>query len=96
MTALFAVLLTAAATAAAGFAAAQETPAKPPVAVSLYKTASSAACAEDDVTVWVDPERRLYYVKGDPLYGRTKRGGYNCRRHVEAAGYRPGREATPR
>ncbi|MBX6367424.1 MAG: hypothetical protein IRZ04_05545 [Rhodospirillales bacterium] len=95
MTALFAVLVTAVSTMAAGIAAAQETPAKPPRAVSLYKTADSAACS-DDVTVWVDPERRLYYVKGDPLYGKTRPGGYNCRRHVEAAGYRPGRQATPR
>lgn len=95
MTALFAVLVATVSIVSASLAAAQDTPAKPPVAVSLYKTASSAACA-DDVTVWVDPERRLYYVKGDPLYGKTRPGGYNCRRHVEAAGYRPGREASPR
>lgn len=95
MTALFAVLVTTATVAAAGIAVAQETPAKPPATVSLYKTADSAACS-GDLTVWVDPERRLYYVKGDALFGKTRPGGYNCRRHVEAAGYRPGRQAPPR
>jgi predicted membrane-bound mannosyltransferase len=62
---------------------AQETPRR----ITLYKTASAAACAGDE-TVWVDPAGRVYYVKGDKLYGKTKGGGYNCRTSVEAAGYR--------
>jgi hypothetical protein len=68
-------------------ALAQQTPAKPPANLTLYKTAGSAACS-DDATVWVDPETRIYYLKGDRLFGKTKRGGYNCRRQADAAGYR--------
>ncbi|HXZ03087.1 MAG TPA: hypothetical protein VEI03_24075 [Stellaceae bacterium] len=54
--------------------------------LSLYKTASSAACG-DDQPVWVDPKTKTYYRKGDSLYGKTSAGGYNCRRQAEAAGY---------
>ncbi len=63
--------------------AAQEQPPK----LTLYKTAVSAACSSDE-TVWIDPETRTYYLKGDRLYGQTKRGGYNCRKQAEAAGFR--------
>jgi hypothetical protein len=70
----------------------QQTPAKPPAKVTLYKTADSAACS-GDVAVWVDPETQTYHLKGDMLFGKTRRGGYNCRKHVEAAGYKP---AKPR
>ena len=63
---------------------------KPAPGVALFKTADSAACAPD-IAVWVDPVRRLYYVKGDPQFRNTKPGGWNCRKHVEAAGYQPGK-----
>jgi hypothetical protein len=65
------------------FALAQQTPGK----LTLYGTTDSAACSGDQ-SVWVDPQTHLYYVKGDKLYGKTKRGGYNCRKQAEAAGYR--------
>jgi hypothetical protein len=65
----------------------QQTPANPPAKVTLYKTADSAACS-GDVAVWVDPNTRVYYLKGDKLFGKTRPGGYNCRKQVEAAGYR--------
>lgn len=64
-------------------ALAQQTVAK----LTLYKTVSSAACSGDQ-TVWLDPERQVYYLRGDKLYGKTPRGGYNCRRQADAAGYR--------
>jgi hypothetical protein len=66
-----------------GLALAQQTPATPPAPLTLYMRAGSAACSG-----WVDPETRLYHLKGDKLFGKTKRGGYNCRKHAEAAGYR--------
>jgi hypothetical protein len=60
----------------------------PPTKLSLYKTADSAACSGDE-TVWVDPQTHIYYLKRDKLYyGKTKRGGYNCRGQADAAGYR--------
>jgi hypothetical protein len=64
-------------------ALAQQAPAK----LTLYKTADSAACSGDQ-PVWVDPETHVYHLKGDKLYGKTKRGGYNCRKQADAAGYR--------
>jgi len=64
------------------------TPAKPPPSITFYKTADSAACS-GDVAVWLDPETRLYYLKGDKLFGKTRRGGFNCRRQADAAGYQP-------
>jgi hypothetical protein len=66
---------------------AQETPTKPPAKLTLYKTVGSAACS-GDVAVWVDPGTRVYYLQGDKLFGKTARGGYNCRNQADAAGYR--------
>jgi hypothetical protein len=77
---------------APGAALAQQGQEKPPAKVTLYKTADSAACS-GDVAVWVDPNGHVYYQKGDKLFGKTRPGGYNCRKHVEAAGYKP---AKPR
>jgi hypothetical protein len=65
---------------------AQQTPQQ----ITLYKTASAAACSGDE-TVWIDPGARVYYVKGDKLYGKTKGGGYNCRKQADAAGYHASR-----
>jgi hypothetical protein len=69
-----------------GLALAQN--AAPPQTLTLYKNANSAACS-GDATVWVDPQTRIYYVKGDRLFGKTPRGGYNCSRQAAAAGYQP-------
>ena len=68
-------------------ALAQQTPAKPPAKLTFYKTIDSAACS-GDATVWVDSEAHVYYLKGDKFFGKTKRGGYNCRKQADAAGYR--------
>jgi hypothetical protein len=67
-------------------ALAQQTPTKPPAKLTLYKTSDSAACS-GDATVWLDPDTRVYYLKGDKFFGKTKRGGYNCRKQADAAGY---------
>jgi hypothetical protein len=69
-----------------GIALAQQTPATSPSKLTLYKTADSAACS-GDVTVWVDPDTLAYYVKGEKFFGKTKRGGYSCRKQADAAGY---------
>jgi hypothetical protein len=68
----------------AGVALAQE----PPAHLTLYKTVSSAACSGDE-TVWLAPATHTYYVRGEPLYGKTRPGGYNCRKQADAAGYHP-------
>lgn len=77
------LLVTTLAVMASGAALAEQTAGK----LTLYKTVSSAACS-DDQTIWADPETQTYYLKGDKLYGKTRRGGYNCRRQADAAGYR--------
>lgn len=69
-------------------ALAQQASPAPAPRLTLYKTVSSAACT-GDTTVWLDPAAHVYYVKGDKLYGKTGRGGYNCRKQADAAGYRP-------
>jgi hypothetical protein len=71
-------------------APAQQASAKPAANLTLYKTAPSAACSGEP-TVWVDPETRRYHLKGDPAFGKTRRGGYNCQKHAEEAGYQPAR-----
>jgi hypothetical protein len=71
-------------------ALAQQTPAKPPAKLTPYRTIDSAACS-GDTTVWVDSAARVYYLKGDKLFGKTKHGGYNCRKQADAAGYRASR-----
>jgi hypothetical protein len=68
-------------------ALAQQTPTKPPAKLTLYKTSDAAACS-GDATVWLDPQTQVYYLKGDKFFGKTNRGGYNCRKQADAAGYR--------
>jgi hypothetical protein len=55
--------------------------------LTLYKTASSAACSDDE-TVWVDPKTQTFYLKGHTHYAKTNPGGYSCRKQAVAAGYR--------
>ena len=68
-------------------ALAQQTPTKSPAKLTLYKTADSAACS-GDATIWADPDAHVYYLKGEQYFGKTKHGGYNCRKQADAAGYR--------
>jgi hypothetical protein len=68
-------------------ALAQQAPPKSPAKLTLYKTVDSAA-GSGDATVWVDPDAHVYYLKGDQYFGKTKHGGYNCRKQADAAGYR--------
>src|SRR5260370_473222 len=61
-----------------GAALAQQTTAKPPAKLTLYKTADSAACS-GHAAVWVHSETHVYYLKGDKFFGKTKHGGYESR-----------------
>src|SRR5258708_21755129 len=76
-------------------ALAQQTPAKPPAKLTLYKTVDSAACS-GDATVWVDPDAHVYYLKGDQYFGKTRHGGYNCPRQADAAGHPPSKSRCER
>ena len=44
-----------------------------------------------DIIVWVDAATRVYYYRGQNLYGSTKTGGYACRKDLVGHGYRPNR-----
>jgi hypothetical protein len=44
-----------------------------------------------DLVVWVDAATRIYYYRGQNLYGSTKTGGYACRKDLIGHGYRPNR-----
>jgi hypothetical protein len=44
-----------------------------------------------DLVVWVDAATRVYYYRGQNLYGSTKTGGYACRKDLIGHGYRPNR-----
>ena len=44
-----------------------------------------------DLVVWVDAATRIYYYRGQNLYGSTKTGGFACRKELIGHGYRPNR-----
>ncbi len=44
-----------------------------------------------DLVVWIDPAARIYYYRGQDLYGSTKTGGYACRKDAARHAIRPNR-----
>ena len=58
----------------------------------LFASESEAQrhCAAE-IVVWVDAATRIYYYRGQNLYGSTKTGGYACRKDLAGHGYRPNR-----
>jgi hypothetical protein len=57
--------------------------------LSLYASESAAHqhCPHDTV-VWLNLPTRIYHLKGERWYGRTKNGAYVCRSEADAAGAR--------
>lgn len=55
----------------------------------LFATESAAQkhCPKDEV-VWLNTSSGIYHEKGMRWYGRTKHGGYVCRKEADAAGDR--------
>jgi len=53
--------------------------------------ADAEAHCPGEVVVWVDLATRIYYYRGQDLYGATKQGAYACQRDVKDAGFRPNR-----
>jgi hypothetical protein len=57
-----------------------------------YPTRSAAEeHCPGQVVVWVDLGTRVFYYRGQDLYGATKTGAYLCERDVKGLGYRPNR-----
>jgi hypothetical protein len=50
--------------------------------------AGAQAHCPRDVVVWLNTNSGVYHEKGMRWYGRTKHGGYVCRREADAAGDR--------
>jgi hypothetical protein len=60
-------------------------------APQFSKPAEAAAHCPGEVVVWLDLATRIYYFRGQDLYGATKQGAYACQRDVKDAGFRPNR-----
>jgi hypothetical protein len=62
---------------------------------ALHSSTSSAMLASSPSVlhcgsqppVWANSHTKVYHVKGDPYYGRTKYGGYLCEKDAVRAGY---------
>lgn len=72
----------------AAIAASQATPASVP---QFSARADAEAHCPGEVVVWVDLATRIYYYRGQDLYGSTKQGAYACQRDVKDGGFRPNR-----
>jgi hypothetical protein len=57
--------------------------------LSLFRTEPQAQqhCPNDSV-VWIDVQKRIYYVKGQRLYALGSAGIYVCRKEAGRSGYR--------
>lgn len=61
----------------------------PEAASTQYKTEAEAKghCAAGDIVVWVNTSSKVYHYAGNPDYGKTKRGGYECEKDATASGF---------
>ena len=57
--------------------------------LSLFRTEAQAQqhCPNDSV-VWIDVQKRIYYVKGQRRYAQGSAGIYVCRKEASRSGYR--------
>jgi hypothetical protein len=44
------------------------------------------SCGFNDPVVWVNTNTKVYHMKGDPYYGNTKHGQYECKSAADASG----------
>jgi hypothetical protein len=49
-------------------------------------TAMKPKCAAGDAVVWVDTASKIYYRPGNPNYGKTRSGRYQCESKARASG----------
>jgi hypothetical protein len=58
-----------------------------PLSLFQHEELAQRHCPNDTV-VWVDFKKRVYYVKGQRLYGRGRTGSFVCREAARQNGYR--------
>ena len=61
--------------------------AEDPVRSFLKEADAERACGSDTV-VWINESTKVFHLKNARWYGKTKQGGYACRRDAERGGYR--------
>jgi hypothetical protein len=58
-----------------------------PAVLTAFRTEEQAQThCPKDIVVWLDPQRGLYYFKGNGSYGRSNAGRYACRAEADDAG----------
>jgi len=69
------------------------------MASDMMPSATMPTCGAGDPVVWVNTKSKVFHSSTDPLFGKTKRGGYMCSAAALAAGNRaakPGAPTSPR
>lgn len=87
----FAVLASAPAFANPSAMPAQASPGKSAPAASTAAMTPDISCPGDTI-VWVNARNHAYHTQGDPYFGHTKHGKFECRKAADAErGHRPGK-----
>ncbi len=53
---------------------------------SAASTAAMPTCSAGDSVVWVNTRSHVYHRAGDPYYGKTSAGSYQCESAARASG----------
>ena len=60
------------------------------LAIFSTETMARLHCPNDEV-VWLDFQKRRYYVRGQKLYDRGRDATYACRKEAKRSGYKKSR-----
>jgi len=65
-----------------------------PVRSFLKEADAERACGSETV-VWINESSKVYHLKGAQWYGKTKQGGYACRKDADRGGYHLAKNQQP-